>query len=205
MEVPREMVKLELQLPAYTIAHSNSGSLSHLVRPGIKPPSCWILIGFLTHWATTELLDHNFICQSSLKSGCLCGDSSAGYGDVCTLVTAMCYLSDRGGGSFCLFRAVPVAHGGSQPTGPIRAAATGHSHSNARSAPQLTYIMAQGKARSLIHWTRPRIEPATSWFLVGLFPLHHDGNSFKLLFKPGRHSLNSVCFSDGIYIKDCTE
>ena len=40
---------------------------------------------------------------------------------------------------FCLFRAAPEAHGGSQARGQIRAVAAGlyHSHSNARSEPCL--------------------------------------------------------------------
>ena len=40
---------------------------------------------------------------------------------------------------FCLFRAAPVAHGGSQARGPVRDTAAGlHlSHSNARSEPWL--------------------------------------------------------------------
>ena len=50
---------------------------------------------------------------------------------------------------FCLLRAAPAANGGSQTT----AAHLPHSHSN---------------AWSLTHWARPRIEPTTSWFLVGL-------------------------------------
>ena len=39
----------------------------------------------------------------------------------------------------CLFKATPVAYGGSQARGTIRAVATGlrHSHSNARSEPHL--------------------------------------------------------------------
>ena len=55
---------------------------------------------------------------------------------------------------FCLFRAEPTAYGGSQARGLIGAVATDlhHSHSN---------------AKSLTHWLRPGIEPATSWFLVG--------------------------------------
>ena len=65
---------------------------------------------------------------------------------------------------FCLFVVVivvvaiswaaPAAYGGSQARGLIGAVAAGlcHSHSN---------------ARSLTHWARPGIEPATSWFLVG--------------------------------------
>ena len=32
----------------YTAAHSNAGSLTHRVRPGIEPTSSWILVGFIT-------------------------------------------------------------------------------------------------------------------------------------------------------------
>ena len=60
--VPRLGVNFELQLPAYTataipdpshistytIAHSNTGSLTHWGRPGIEPVSSWILVGFIT-------------------------------------------------------------------------------------------------------------------------------------------------------------
>ena len=31
----------------YTTAHGNAGSPTHLARPGIKPASWWILVGFL--------------------------------------------------------------------------------------------------------------------------------------------------------------
>ena len=36
----------------YTRAHSNTRSLTHWVRPGIKPLSSWILVVFINHWAT---------------------------------------------------------------------------------------------------------------------------------------------------------
>ena len=51
---------------------------------------------------------------------------------------------------FGLFRAIPVAYGGSQARGPIRAAPTGqrHRHSNAAS---VTYTTAQGNTGSLTH------------------------------------------------------
>ena len=54
---------------------------------------------------------------------------------------------------FLLFRATPTACGGSQARGWIRATPAGlhHSHSN---------------ARSLIHWARLGIKPASSWMLV---------------------------------------
>jgi len=32
----------------YTTAHSNTRSLTHWARPGIKPTSSWILVGFVT-------------------------------------------------------------------------------------------------------------------------------------------------------------
>ena len=70
MEVPRLEVKSKQQLLAYATvtnqqcqiwvvsvtsatAWSGAGSLTHWARPGIKPTSLWILVGFLTGWATT--------------------------------------------------------------------------------------------------------------------------------------------------------
>ena len=72
---------------------------------------------------------------------------------------------------FCfvlLFRAIPMAYGSSQARGVIGAVVTGlcHSHSNARSEPHLWPSPQLSNARSLTHWPRPRIKPATSWFLV---------------------------------------
>ena len=37
----------------YTSAHSNARSLTHWVRPGIKPASSWIPVRSATHWATS--------------------------------------------------------------------------------------------------------------------------------------------------------
>ena len=73
--------------------------------------------------------------------------------------------------SFCLFRAVPVAYEGSLARSPIGvvAASLHHSHSNARSEPDLrpTPHSSHRNARSLTHWARPRMEPTSSWMLVG--------------------------------------
>ena len=54
---------------------------------------------------------------------------------------------------FCLFRAIPMAYGGSQARGRIEAimASLHHSHSN---------------AKYLTQWMRPGIKPANSWLLV---------------------------------------
>ena len=64
--------------------------------------------------------------------------------------------------------------------GRIRATAAGHSHSHSHSHTESEPCLQptpQLMARFLTHWVRPGIEPATSWFLVLLFLLHHDGNS----------------------------
>ena len=86
---------------------------------------------------------------------------------------------------FCLFRAAPVANGGSQASGLIRATAAGlcHSHGNARSephlwpTPQLTAMPDPSRICDLHHssqqcqilnpLSRPGIKPTSSWFLVG--------------------------------------
>ena len=75
MEAPRLGVELELQLPAYatatamphpsksltyTVAHSNPGSLTHWVRPGIEPASSWILVGSIEAEPHQELHDTHF-------------------------------------------------------------------------------------------------------------------------------------------------
>ena len=65
---------------------------------------------------------------------------------------------------FFLFRAAPMTYWGSQARGPTGAITAGPHHSHTRS---VTYTTAHGNAGSLTHWTRPGIEPATSWFLVG--------------------------------------
>ena len=58
--------------------------------------------------------------------------------------------------SFFFFKAAPTAYGVSQATGQIGATAA-----------SATSTTAQGNTRSLTHWVRPGIKPATSWFLVG--------------------------------------
>ena len=70
------IIESELQLPAYAPAaaagdpshvfdlhHSsfNTGSLTPCARPGIEPASSWILVGILTHWATTGTPQSGFL------------------------------------------------------------------------------------------------------------------------------------------------
>ena len=70
MEVPRLGVESELQLLTYTTAIAmpdpscicelhcslrQSGFLTHWARPGVEPASSWILVRFLTRWATVGI------------------------------------------------------------------------------------------------------------------------------------------------------
>ena len=57
IEVPRLGVQLELHLLAYATAHSNAGSLTHWVGPGIESMSSWILVEFITSEPQWELKD----------------------------------------------------------------------------------------------------------------------------------------------------
>ena len=66
--------------------------------------------------------------------------------------------------------AVPMACGGSQTRGPVGAQLPAYATATATkdlSRVCATYTTAHGNAGSLTHSTRPGIEPATSWFLVG--------------------------------------
>ena len=73
---------------------------------------------------------------------------------------------------FCPFAvswATPAAYGGSQARGRIRPVAAGlhHSHSNTGSELHLWPTPQLTATRSLTHWARPGIKPASSCILVG--------------------------------------
>ena len=53
LEVPR--LGPQLQLPAYTTAQGNNGSLTHWVRPGIEPATSWFLVRFISAVPRWEL------------------------------------------------------------------------------------------------------------------------------------------------------
>ena len=89
---------------------------------------------------------------------------------------------------FFAFRATPMAFRGSQAKGRIRTIAAGlhHSYNSTRSKPCLwptPQLTVMDNTRSST-WVKPRIEPATSWLLVGFvsFLLRHKGNSSTLFF-----------------------
>ena len=94
MEVLRLGVKSELQLlvyttatetagsepyATYTAAPGNAGSVTHWARPGIKPESSWMLVGFVTRWAITgtpifEFFKLSYICIVLAQEKLWCQD-----------------------------------------------------------------------------------------------------------------------------------
>ena len=107
---------------------------------------------------------------------------------------------------FFFFRVAPMAHGGFQARGLIRATAAGlsHSHSNEGSKLRLQPTL-HGNARSLTYWARPGIEPASSWTLVGF--VNHwtmtgtpTPESLGLLFPPMKKALRFCQVSDSLWL-----
>lgn len=67
------------------------------------------------------------------------------------------------------FRATPMAHGSSQARGRNQSCScwpTPQPQQRQNQATSSTYTRAHSNARSLMHWVRPRIEPASSWIFV---------------------------------------
>ena len=84
---------------------------------------------------------------------------------MCILLSIMTFGNFFSG----LLRATPMTCGDCQARGRIGAVVDNglrHSCRNIRSKPVCNYITAHGNARSLTHWARPGIEPASSWILV---------------------------------------
>ena len=80
---------------------------------------------------------------------------------------------------FGLFRAAPMAYGGSQARGQIGSVATClcNSHSHTRSEPHL-----RPTPYPSIHWVRPELEPASSWMLVIFVSAEPQGELPVLIF-----------------------
>ena len=49
---------------AYTTTHNKAWSLTHWARPGIKPATSWLLVGFVNHWAMTGTPTPKFISEN---------------------------------------------------------------------------------------------------------------------------------------------
>ena len=85
------------------------------------------------------------------------------------LKTGVFYHASNNSITFFFFfsRAEPMAYGGSQARGPVRAEAGWPMPQQRRiQATSATYTTAHGNARSLTHRVRPGIKPTTSWLLV---------------------------------------
>ena len=71
MEVPRLRGQIGAVATSLRHSHSNSntGSLTHWARPGIKPTSSWILVRFINHWATmgTASLSLNIMISTLMR------------------------------------------------------------------------------------------------------------------------------------------
>ena len=69
---------------------------------------------------------------------------------------------------YLAFRAIPMAYGGSQARGQIRAShwPTPQPQQRQIRATSGTYTTAPGNTGSIIHWVRPGIKPVSSWILV---------------------------------------
>ena len=127
---------------------------------------CWIM---WEGWLRTSVVVYTYICDVMLAFFKL------GYGWFILLYTFQVYNIVIH--NFILFiyllvfsRAAPVAYGGSQARGSNRSYSrrpTPEPQQHGIWAESATYTTAHGSAGSLTHWARPRIEPATAWFLVG--------------------------------------
>ena len=90
------------------------------------------------------------------------------------VINSFLSICPRLGFSFFLFRDAPVAYGNSRAMGLIGAVPLGH----LIQATSATYSSAWGNAGSLIHWSRPGIEPTSSQTLCGVLNhLSHNSNS----------------------------
>ena len=133
---------------------------------GGKPPKCG-------HWCAAQVCGGAESSVGAMKAGHVkaCRNQTV---TILTPGTLLCCHISSFLPSLLSLRTAPVAYGGSQARGPIRAVAAGlhHSHSNSRSEPRLwpTYTTAHGNAGSLTHWVRPGIRPSSSWMLVRFGP-----------------------------------
>ena len=170
MEVSRLGVKSELQLQAYTMATaatyttapSNTSTLTHWGRPGIKTHIFMDTSQIHSHWATTGTSGSWLVLRllfRQQKSSISLGQGNKSTSHQFLLEIWLPLMSLRSKWELllgtkeslhpdvpcnffffpCLFRATPTAYGGSQTRGPIGAVATGlhHSHSNVGSKPHL--------------------------------------------------------------------
>ena len=98
---------------------------------------------------------------------------------------------------FYLFRAAPETYGYSQARGWTEAVAAGLCHSHAKSDPDPSHVydLCHSNTRSLPHWVRPGIKPASSWILVGFIIAEPQWELQDILktFKDGNQIIRAQC------------
>ena len=97
----------------YTIVHGNTGSLTHWTRPGIEPTTSRVLVRFISAAPQWEVPYHTLI-HSSVEGhlGCfhvlaIVNRAAMNIGMHVSFLSLFFFF-------FCLFRAQPMAYGGSQ-------------------------------------------------------------------------------------------
>ena len=87
---------------------------------------------------------------------------------------------------FCIFRAAPVAYGGSQARGRIRAADASLHYTTATATPDLSHVCNlhhSSRQRWILNpLSKAKIEPTTSWFLVGFVSTAPQWELQEILF-----------------------
>ena len=146
----------------YTTAHGNARSLTHGPRPEIKSAFSWILVRFITTAPQWESCSHHFSCDYCIGVHVFIIEvlrhTEIWCWEPCPYCLSFLCVS------LCLFRAAPLAHGGSQTKGsnwPMP-----QPQQRQIQAASVTYTTAHCNARWLTHWARPGMEPTTPWFLV---------------------------------------
>ena len=146
LEVPRLGVEMELQgLPmprswqhsiwaksvTYTTACGNTRFLTHWARPGIKSTCSWILVGFLTRWATMWMIFFFLFRSCSSSYGESFQPLTIGYNVNCGFFINVCFMCKNFflffwsfwflflSFVFRLYRTTPETYGDSQARGLI--------------------------------------------------------------------------------------
>ena len=86
---PQTKGQIEASAASLRHSHSNTGSLTHRVRPGIEPASLWMLVRFIYAEPQRELLDFHKSCKTLV----FCSEYEGGIDVFSTLVDKE-YLKD---------------------------------------------------------------------------------------------------------------
>ena len=127
------------------IFYGHSHNIWHLLGQGLNPICAAV--------ATPNSLTHQ---PGRGSNPSLCSNLSC-----CSWIPSLSFFS------FWLFSTGPMAYGGFQARHRIKAVALAYTTATLDPSHIFDLYHTHGNARSLIHWARPGIKPATLWFLVG--------------------------------------